>query len=137
MLYQDTLGRLAKFLAAKLGADEGESPRFSTYLQAVFFGQYPADKISARTASELRTLARALDELGTGALGAVGDVLVQPFKALESSVKDGSWNVARRQLNGFARGAYQPPGGPGRPCAPFARSALRRCTAPCVGACSL
>ena len=52
--------------------------------------------MSPRTASELRTIARALDELGVGGLGAVGDVLVQRFKALEASLRDGSWNVAKR-----------------------------------------
>ena len=97
-LYQNSLEELSRFLSTRVGATGSpeETHSFLTYLTAVFFGHHPPEKIGAKTAAEMRTLAMALDCLGRGDLPSLGDLLAQRFKALETSVVDGSWSVARR-----------------------------------------
>ena len=41
-------------------------------------------------------MAECLDALNDGKLGALGDILMQRFKALEVATKDGHWDVARQ-----------------------------------------
>ena len=53
--------------------------------------------LSARDQRELETLAAALDFLAQGNLSSLGDVLMQRFKSLETSVRDGSQAVAAHQ----------------------------------------
>ena len=48
-----------------------------------------------RTAREMRTLAEAIDSLLEGDSMRTADLLIQQFKAVETSVSDGSWSVAR------------------------------------------
>ena len=65
-----------------------------TYLTAVFHGMFPPDKVGPRTTREMRTLAEALDALGSGDLPRTADLLVQRFKSVEESVKRGNWDEA-------------------------------------------
>ena len=74
--------------------DQGNAATFLGYLTAVLFGQHPVDRIGARSAHELQTLARALDHLGAGRLPEVADLLTQRFTAVEQSIHDGNWNIA-------------------------------------------
>ena len=67
-----------------------------TYLMSVFHGAHSPERVGPRTSRELQTLAEALDALASGRLPRVGDVLMQRFKALEASVTEGGWSVARR-----------------------------------------
>ena len=48
-----------------------------------------------RNERHLRTVAESLDALLTGNLCRLGDILAQRFKALETSIADGQWAVAR------------------------------------------
>ena len=91
---------MKKFLGAREGAiseqDSAENtvPKFLNYLTAIFLGQQDPSKVGARTLREMRTLAEALDSLAEGNLPYVADLLVQRFKACESSTVEG-WDVAQ------------------------------------------
>ena len=54
-----------------------------------------AGSVSMRNERELRTISESLDALLTGNLARSGDILLQRFKAIEASVNDSSWAVAR------------------------------------------
>ena len=54
-------------------------------------------KLNERDARELQTLATALDLLANGKPGAVGDLLIQRFKGLETTVRDEHGALGRRQ----------------------------------------
>lgn len=51
--------------------------------------------LSVRMAGEMRTLADARDWLLSGDVAEAGDILTQHFRALETAVADGSWDLAR------------------------------------------
>ena len=67
-LYAESLKELARYLAARTGADpdSAQVDKFSTYLTAIFFGHHTPEKLGPKVVSELKTLAAALDSLGTG-----------------------------------------------------------------------
>ena len=69
--------------------DGSQTANMVTYLASVFHGVHPVEKVGLRTARELRTLAQALDELHSGRLPELADLLMQRFKALETQVADG------------------------------------------------
>ena len=69
--------------------------RAITYLTQCFFPNYPEKEVGLRTSREMRTVALALDHVVKGNLGEAGDILMQRLKALETSVKDGSWVTAK------------------------------------------
>ena len=48
-----------------------------------------------RNERELRTISESLDALLHGNLPRCGDILLQRFKAIEASINDASWAVAR------------------------------------------
>ena len=97
-LYQSGLSEMMKFVNAREGGDgEGDQPqKVLSYLTAIFHGQFPVKEVGIRTSRELKTIALALDELGKGHLPQVGDLLMQRFKALQTSVVDGNWATAKR-----------------------------------------
>ena len=67
-----------------------------TFLNNVFSAQFPPEKIGVKSTSELRTLATALDNIATGDLATLADLLAQRFKAIQASIVDGNWSTARR-----------------------------------------
>jgi len=54
-----------------------------------------AGGVSMRNERELRTISESLDALLAGNLARCGDVLLQRFKAIEASINDATWAVAR------------------------------------------
>ena len=61
-------------------------------------GVQPADgkdAVGLRTSREMRTIAESIDALMEGNVLRAGDLLIQRFKALETSVIDGTWSRAR------------------------------------------
>ena len=66
-----------------------------SYLNSVFHGRHPPGEVGPRTTRELRHVAECLDAIGAGNLTMVADMLMQRFKALEQSVTDKNWNMAR------------------------------------------
>ena len=70
---------------------------FRKYLITVLFARHSEQSIGVRSSRELRTLALVLDLLQEGNLAGVGDVLVQRWKAVETSIVEGGWTLARHQ----------------------------------------
>jgi hypothetical protein len=97
-LYEGCCKEIARHLGDRVGATvtADDQQKWVTYLTGVFFGVHSPDKIGRRTTVELQTIARALDALGRGELPELADLLSQRFKALETSVVEGNWNLARR-----------------------------------------
>ena len=99
-LYQNGLDEIGKFLTSRgEPGNTGASytpQKMVAYLTSIFHGAYPVREVGQRDSRELRTLAEALDALAAGSLPAVGDLLMQRFKALEQKVIDGDWGTASR-----------------------------------------
>ena len=93
----DALSSMQRFLGSRVGAGTAseELPRVLTYLETVFNQRYTKECVGIRTAREMRTLAEAIDSLLEGDSMRTADLLIQRFKALETSVSDGSWSLAR------------------------------------------
>ena len=97
-LLESSLAEMRKYVASREGAvDHNGNVKVLNYLQTVFCQRFPGDVVGLRTSREMRTLAEAVDTLLEGNLPRLGDILIQRFKALESSVVDGSWTLARHQ----------------------------------------
>lgn len=99
-LYQKGLEAIDTFLSSREGADllgsqfnSKDRRRFVAYLTTVIQSQHPLKELPKRDARELRTLAQALDLIGTGDLARAADTLIQRFKAVELKLEDGSWEV--------------------------------------------
>ncbi len=91
------LSSMEKFLLhkgfTKTPASAGSMPpRAVSYLVTVL--QQSAE-LGVRSERELRTLATCLDLLCAGELPALGDTLMQRFKAIEMASSDSSWQVGR------------------------------------------
>ena len=69
--------------------------RVEMYLNQIFFVQNPESLVGLRTSREIRTWGRVIDLLLDGRFGELGDVAMQRLKALETSHKEGSWELAR------------------------------------------
>ena len=97
-LYQAGMDEMAKYLGARGGAIAGSNTpdKVVTFLTSIFHGSHPIKECGVRNARELRTLAMALDSLGAGSLPQLADLLMQRFKAVQSSITDNSWNLAKR-----------------------------------------
>ena len=93
----DALSTMQRFLGSRVGAGttSEELPRVLTYLETVFNQRYTKECVGIRTAREMRTLAEAIDSLLEGDSMRTADLLIQRFKAVETSVTDGSWSLAR------------------------------------------
>ena len=102
MLLKSGLTQMAKFLTIRTGGTDEEASRgwrdqrVGAYLNQVLFTQHSQEKLGLRNVRELVTLAEAIDLLMEGQFAAVGDVLMQRMKAVESSVTDG-WQMASHQ----------------------------------------
>ena len=97
VLLDRALQEMQRYLTP-LGGAAGNDPepgKINQYLLSVFFQRHSQEAIGLRTCRELRTLAECLDALLAGNLPRVGDILIQRFKALETSVADGGWTIAR------------------------------------------
>ena len=100
-LYLSGLEEVKKFISAREGASEADQdsalpPKLVSYLTSIFHGSHPIKECGVRNSRELRTLAEAIDALGYGQLPQLGDLLMQRFKAVQTSVTDGGWHLAKR-----------------------------------------
>lgn len=101
-LLRSGLEQMAKYVAARsgdgheTGVSSWRDQRVGAYLNQVLFTQHSQEKIGIRNVRELVTLAEAIDLLMENNLPAVGDVLMQRMKALESSLTEG-WQMATHQ----------------------------------------
>ena len=77
------------------GVEHEFAPVAELYLHTAFFPKYPENAVGIRTARELKTLAKAVDQLCRGQVVQGLDVLLQRMKALEVVATQGSWTQAR------------------------------------------
>ena len=98
LLLQKGLNEMTRYLGSREGANgpQGQqSPaRVVAYLMSIFHGKHSVPEVGVRSAKEMRTIAECLDALLEGRLPELGDLLMQRFKALETSVADKTWAVA-------------------------------------------
>ena len=94
-LLAEALSSMRSFLGPRGEADVSDQPRVLAYLETVFNQRYGKDAVGLRTSREMRTIAEAVDALVEGDVLRAGDLLIQRFKALETSVIDGTWLRAR------------------------------------------
>jgi hypothetical protein len=104
MLLEDALSEVRRFLVARGGADASEvdrmMPMFTTYFRSVWQGAHPPSVVGQRTNNEMELICAVLDDLISGDLDKLGDVLVQRLRALQVSVTQG-WQVAEQlELSG-------------------------------------
>ena len=83
------------FLGSREKAEISDQPRVLPYLETVFYQRCGKDAVGLRTSREMRTIAESIDALMEGDVLRAGDLLIQRFKALETSVIDGTWTRAR------------------------------------------
>ena len=96
-LLAEALSSMRSFLGPRLEADVSDQPRVLAYLETVFNQRYGKDAVGLRTSQEMRTIAEAVDALVEEDVLRPGDLLIQRFKALETSVIDDTWLRARHQ----------------------------------------
>ena len=97
-LFKNGLLEMAKYLAARGGADEmhWEKVSATAYLsQHIIPNRGGPAAIGERNARELRTLAELIDALRAGNLARVGDIAMGRFSAIEVAITQGSWQQAR------------------------------------------
>ena len=104
LLLEDALTEVRRFLVARGGADKAAvdrlMPLFTTYFRSVWQGAHPPSEVGARTNNEMELICSVLDDLISGDLESLGDVLVQRLRALQVSVTQG-WEVAEQlELSG-------------------------------------
>ena len=98
-LSRSTLLKMMELVGERLPPDQMEAellPVVTAYLHGVLFVSHTQDKLGLRNTREFQTLAQAADQLLKGHIAACLDTLLQRWKALEKSIVDGNWNVARR-----------------------------------------
>ena len=85
------------YTAARTGAAAAkwESHRVVAYTNQIMFAQRTPAEIGMRNQRELQTFSLAIDALLEGNLGFVGDILMQRYKAIEASMAEGCWDLAR------------------------------------------
>ena len=86
---------MRSFLGSGEEAEISDQPRVLAYLETVFNQRYGKDAVGLRTSREMRTIAESIDALMEGDVLRASDLLIQRFKALETSVIDGTWARAR------------------------------------------
>ena len=100
-LLRSGLEQMGRYMASRVGDGQGggaswREQKVTAYLSQVLFTQCPPQAMGVRNSRELLTLAEAIDQLMAENFASVGDILMQRFKATESSLADG-WMVARHQ----------------------------------------
>jgi hypothetical protein len=96
-----TLSEMSKFVVLP-GLPSGQDAQWSDmrahlYLNQVLLFNFSPDKMGTRTHREILTLYKAIDLLLEGSLPALGDLLCQRLKALETALREGGWSTARHQ----------------------------------------
>ena len=98
-LTESGLKEMARYLAGQsenpLDKSAWGSMKVLAYLNQIVLANHPPSKIGIRAHRELVTLCTCLDLLMVGESVRCMDVLMQRLKAVEMSVHDGGWNLAR------------------------------------------
>ncbi|CAK0821418.1 unnamed protein product, partial [Prorocentrum cordatum] len=97
-LSEDTLQRMARLLGTLAASDFSDAACraiVQAYVHQIMFNEFPRQKIGLRNSREIETLALAADHLLRGGQAVALDVVMQRLKALERSLVDENWTVAR------------------------------------------
>ena len=98
-LTEAALKEMSRYLAGQneLGAqgDGWQGQKVLAYLNQIVFSCNPPSKIGVRAHRELITLGTCIDHLLESQTLQCLDVLMQRLKAVELSIQDGNWNLAR------------------------------------------
>eukprot|EP00438_Fugacium_kawagutii_P018972 Skav207124 [mRNA] locus=scaffold1369:302986:308136:- [translate_table: standard] len=98
-LTEISLKEMEKYLAgqSERGLEPGEwrNLKVRAYLNQIVLSAHPPSKIGIRAHRELITLACVLDEMLASRYLQALDIVMQRFKAVEASIQDGNWNLAR------------------------------------------
>ena len=95
-LLHGALQQMAVYDSCHAGPESGlVHGSFRRYLQTILFARHSERDMGMRNARELRTLAKALDAITAGNIALAADTLTQRWKAVETSIADGGWNLAR------------------------------------------
>ena len=93
------LDEMTRYLADKMEENEVEirwrGQKVQAYLNQILFVTHQPSKVGLRTSRELSTLGITLDHLLAGRLAQATDALMQRLKALEASLQEGGWQVAK------------------------------------------
>lgn len=93
------LDEMTRYLADKMEENEVEvrwrGQKVQAYLNQILFVAHQPTKVGLRTSRELTTLGVTLDHLLAGRLPQATDTLMQRLKALEASLQEGGWQVAK------------------------------------------
>ena len=96
-LLESGLQEVSKYLQARGGVDATQAdalaPLMMTYFRSVWQGSNPASEVGQRNNNELEMLAGVIDQLLSGNLAAVGDILMQRFRCVQLASTHG-WKVA-------------------------------------------
>ena len=99
LLTEMSLKEMTRYLSGNsekgLDKEAWSQQKVLAYLNQIVLTAHPVQKIGIRAHRELVTLATSLDYLLSSQNLQCLDVLMQRFKAVELSIQDGSWNLAR------------------------------------------
>ena len=97
-LSADTLQLMARLLGTLATSDFSDAayaPIVQAYVHQIMFNEFPRQKMGLRNSREIETLSLIADLLLRGEEAAGLDVVMQRLKALERSLVDENWTVAR------------------------------------------
>ena len=84
---------------ADVGTAEQMRRVMSFYHAVIFMANRP--QVEEQVAQEMKTLAEVRDCLCEGDLARLGDVAMQRYKALQCSIDEGSWDLARESTRSW------------------------------------
>ena len=94
-LLQSALAQMRTYDATRADPYGSLEGSFQKYLVTILLAKHSESQMGQRNARELRTLALCLDTLLTGNVAGAADILVQRWKAVETAVQEGGWQLAR------------------------------------------
>ena len=90
---------MTRYLASRneMGGHEAywQGEKVMAYLNQVILSHHPVNQVSIRNQRELTTLAMAIDYMLEGSYVKALDLLIQRFKAVEASLGENGWSMAR------------------------------------------
>ena len=99
LLTEAALREMSRYLAGQsevgLEKESWGQQKVLAYLNQIVLSAHPPSKIGVRAHRELVTVATCIDHLLSSKNLECLDVLIQRFKAIELSIQDGSWHLAR------------------------------------------
>ena len=100
-LLRSGLEEMSRYLADRVGDSRGsmswDQRRVMAYVNQIMLANHQGGGPGVRNQREAVTLGSAIDLLLDGSLAALGDLLMQRLKALETAMQEQNWQSARHQ----------------------------------------